>query len=116
MQSIPFGMTGRLSCNAFRQSTLGHTFALNTNITSIKNQEVKITGAYRILKITDSTLTALTPDESLLGRLEYNFSALKGLISGNVLYELGSGQELKREFTYVKVVAGQGHICVARLQ
>lgn len=94
--------------NEFRQSTLGNTFALNANITSIKNQEIKITGAYRILKITDSTLTALTPDESLLGRLEYNFSALKGLLSGNLLYELGSGQELKREFTYVKVVAGQG--------
>lgn len=94
--------------NAFKQSTLGHTFALNTNITSLKNQDIKVTGAYRILDITDSSLTALKPDESLLGRVEYNFTALKGLISGNLLYELGSGQEPKREFTYVKVVAGQG--------
>lgn len=94
--------------NIFKQSTLGHTFSLNTNITSLKNQDIKITGAYRILDITDSTLTALKPDESLLGRIEYNMSALKGLISGNLLYELGSGQEPKREFAYVKVVAGQG--------
>ncbi len=94
--------------NEFKQSTLGHTFALNTNITSLKNQDIKITGAYRILGISDTTLTALKPDESLLGRVEYNFTALKGLLSGNLLYELGSGQEPKREFTYVKVVAGQG--------
>jgi len=94
--------------NQFKQSTLGHTFSLNTNITSFKNQDVKITGAYRILDITDTSLTTLKPDESLLGRLEYNFTALKGLVSGNVLYELGSGQEPRREFTYVKVVAGQG--------
>jgi hypothetical protein len=94
--------------NVFKQSTLGHTFALNTNVSSLKNQDIRITGAYRILDITDSTLTALKPDESLLGRVEYNFTALKGLISGNLLYELGSGQEPKREFTYVKVVAGQG--------
>lgn len=92
----------------FKQSTTGHTFSLNTNITSFKNQEIRLTGAYRILDISDSTLTALKPDESLLGRLEYNFTALKGLIAGNLLYELGSGQEPKREFTYVKVVAGQG--------
>jgi hypothetical protein len=94
--------------NEFAQSTLGHTFALTTNITSVKNHDIRLTGAYRILSITDSTITPLKPDESLLGRMEYNFSFFKGLLSGNVLYELGSGQELKREFTYVQVPAGQG--------
>jgi hypothetical protein len=94
--------------NVFKQSTEGHTFSLNTSITSIKNHDLKLTGAYRILSISDSTITILKPDESLLGRLDYNFTLFKGLISGNALYELGSGQELKREFTYVQVPAGQG--------
>ncbi|MBL7767307.1 MAG: hypothetical protein JNJ58_14500 [Chitinophagaceae bacterium] len=94
--------------NRFQQSTEGHTFSLNTVLASIKNQEVKLTAAYRILSITDTTITPLKPDESLLGRLEYNFTLLKNVLSGNLLYEFGSGQEPKREFTYVEVPVGQG--------
>lgn len=94
--------------NEFKPSTVGHTFSLNTAITSIKNHDIKLTSAYRILNIRDSSLTVFKPDESLLGRLEYTFTLWKGLISGNMLYEMGSGQEVKREFTYVQVPAGQG--------
>lgn len=94
--------------NEFKQSTLGQTFSLNTTIASIKNHDIKLVGAYRILDISDSLITPLKPDESLLGRLEYNFSFLKNVITGNLLYELGSGQELKKEFTYIEVPIGQG--------
>lgn len=94
--------------NSFRQSTEGHTFSLNANIGSIKNQELRFTGAYRILSIKDSSITNLKADENSLGRVEYNFTWIKGLISGNVLYEFGSGQEQKREFAYFEVPAGQG--------
>lgn len=94
--------------NEFKQATLGNTIALNAQIGSIKNQDIKFTTAWRTLAINDTTITQLKPEESLLGRVEYNFQFVKGLISGNLLYEMGAGQEPKREFTYVKVVAGQG--------
>jgi hypothetical protein len=61
-----------------------------------------------MLQISDTAITSLKPDESLLGRLEYNFSLFKNVVTGNILYELGSGQELKREYTYVEVPVGQG--------
>lgn len=94
--------------NAFKKSTEGNTFSLNANIGSIKNQELRFTGAYRILSIKDSGITSLKADENSLGRVEYNFTLIKGLVSGNVLYEFGSGQEQKREFAYIEVPAGQG--------
>jgi len=94
--------------NSFVQSTEGHTFSLNALVNVIKNHELHFTGAYRILDIKDSTVTVQKPDENSLGRIEYNFSFLKGFLSGNILYEFGSGQEQKREFAYFEVPAGQG--------
>ena len=94
--------------NEMQRATLGHTFSYNANVSSWKNQDLRITSAYRILKISDTNLTGFKPDESLLGRTEYNLTALKGLIGANLLYEFGSGQELKREFAYIEVPVGQG--------
>ena len=94
--------------NAFARSTEGHTFSLNGTISSLRNHEIHATATYRILDIKDTSITKLKPDENLLGRVEYNFSVIKGFITGNILYEFGSGQEQKREFAYVQVPAGQG--------
>ncbi len=94
--------------NQFKQATLGQTFSLSGNISSIKNQDIRLTTSYRTMQVNDSTLSNLKPEETLLGRVEYNYSFAKGLVSGNILYEMGAGQELKREFTYVQVPAGQG--------
>jgi hypothetical protein len=94
--------------NAFATATIGNTVSMNATINSIKQQEIKLTAAYRTMDIVDSSITLLKPDETSLGRIEYGFSAAKGLLSGNVLYEFGSGQEQKREFAYFEVPAGQG--------
>lgn len=94
--------------NDFAQSTIGHTIGLTGNLTSITNHEIKLNASYRKLQISDTTLTVLKPDETLLGRVDYNFNWFSGLCTGNILYEFGSGQELKREFTYVEVPIGQG--------
>lgn len=94
--------------NELKQNNVSNTFSLNTQIVSIKNQEIRLNGSYRKLTVNDTTLTNIQPEESLLGRVDYHFSFLKGLITGNLFYEMGAGQEPKREYTYVKVVAGQG--------
>ena len=47
-------------------------------------------------------------ENSLLGRVEYFGRYWRGAINGSSLYEIGSGQEPKKTFSYFEVPAGQG--------
>jgi hypothetical protein len=71
-------------------------------------QVLKALVTYRMLKILD-TLSVKTPaDNMMIGRLEYISQFWKRLVQSNLYYEVGSGMEEKKEFTYVEVPAGQG--------
>lgn len=78
------------------------------SLTSNQNQRLKLILNYRELKIDNATLINQTPENTLLGRVDYEFKAWKGALTWNTFYEIGSGLELKREFQYLKVNDGQG--------
>lgn len=68
-----------------------------------------LSATYRVLKVYDKTVSPQGKNErTILGRTGYNFNELKGLLNGSIFYELGTGQEQKRDFVYVEVPAGQG--------
>lgn len=92
-----------LSRAAFAES-YGGFFELIKN----PNNQLKINAAYRRLQIIDSTITSQKQDNSLVGRIEYNVRLLKGVIYSNTFYEIGSGLEIKKEFSYLEVAPGQG--------
>lgn len=92
---------------SFRPFTQSDNLNLHIGMQENKNHQLLLTAAYRNLKV-DSSVGGIRPEETGLGRIQYDGLWLKRAISWSTLYELGAGQEQKRTFTYLQVPAGQG--------
>jgi hypothetical protein len=79
-----------------------------TDLTKNKNEQVRINATYRSLQVVNPAVSTQQADNSLLTRVEYSMHEWKSMVSGNMLYEVGSGQEQKTNYTYVAVPAGTG--------
>jgi hypothetical protein len=77
------------------------------DLTSNANSTMSLTSGYRKTTYTNNFAT-VGNDESLVGRLDYSLNAWKGFINTTVYYEVGNGQEPKRDMTYLEVLPGQG--------
>lgn len=72
-------------------------------------QKVNLLVSYRNLKVIDTALTTVRPEESTTGRVDYNLQAAKGFLSVNSFYEGGTGREPRRLYSYVQVAPGTGN-------
>jgi len=94
--------------NTFKKSTLGENISVGIEMGTQTNQTFKSNITYRKLSILDSALSLQKPENAVLGRVEYAFRLLKGTFSFTSFYEIGSGLEVKKEFSYLEVATGQG--------
>jgi hypothetical protein len=64
---------------------------------------------WRSVQIEDSLISKVEKNEqNFIGQVEHAIRLYKNAISFRTMYELSSGLELKKEFAYIEVAAGQG--------
>nr|MBX2844995.1 hypothetical protein [Saprospiraceae bacterium] len=94
-------------------NALGEVFDTNIinaegSFKQLKNQQLTWRISYRDLEVVNSGLTNEQDKRSLLSRVNYSGSFLDGVFRLGTDYEIGSGREPRREFTYIAVNPGEG--------
>lgn len=107
-QRTDYAVKGIGAITTLNKSAIAESYGGYLDFIQNPNHQLRFNTAYRRLQIIDSALTLQKPDNSLVSRIEYNFRLWKGVFSSNTFYEIGSGLESKKEFSYIAVAAGQG--------
>lgn len=106
-QRMDYGRSG-MKGGELHRTTFAEGYGGGIELMSNPNSQFRFTGSYRKLTVVDTTITSQKPENTVIGRTEYNFSVLKGFFSSNTFYEVGSGLEVKRNFIFLEVAQGQG--------
>lgn len=107
-QRTDFVLKKGITNSSLTKSSFAESYGAYFELLQNPNSQFKVNATYRNLKILDSTLTIQKPDNSLVTRVEYTLRAFQGFIFSNTYYEIGSGQEPKKEYSYIRVSNGQG--------
>ncbi|MDA3780685.1 MAG: hypothetical protein PF487_10770, partial [Bacteroidales bacterium] len=94
--------------NKLTRSSVSDNVKVGYDFLSNKNHKISALVSYRKLYINDTLISKNKAENSLTARANYSVRALKGAFSSSVFYEIGSGLEPKKEYSYLKVAQGQG--------
>jgi hypothetical protein len=78
-------------------------------ISTLKNNRIGINSTYRKVKYFGNFRSNNNDDEHLLVRLEHALNLKKNFFSTSTFYEFGTGMELVKDYSYIKVAKGQGY-------
>ena len=76
-------------------------------VTKWRHNRLRGTATYRNDRVRDS-LRNFVSEHNFVANVDYSGSFWKGAVTLGIYYEAGSGLEQKREYTFLKVSAGQG--------
>lgn len=85
-----------------------HDFGTMIWLKKNPTNQLKLESVFRKLSILNKSITDEKPENTFLGKLEHQARIKKGLLQTSTYYELGSGLESEKEFSYVEVNSGQG--------
>ncbi len=97
-----------IRAGSLKPSTVADNAGATLELTKNQNHLLSLGANYRQLRVTDSTLSFQQPQESFNGRVQYRATLLKGGLTSNTYFEIGTGQEQKKQYIYLEVPAGQG--------
>lgn len=89
-------------------STLADELKWHGGYLGKKGSRININGSYRNLQYLDTLVIKGKSEKNALGRIEADFPLFKKSVKLNTFYQIGTGQEQKREFVYYKVADGNG--------
>lgn len=94
--------------DSLRLFTVSNTWQAGGDWVGNQYQRLGWKVTYRRFEDRDTTRPAQELEEYYLGRLQYNLNVLKGAINTDIVYELGAGQEQRRDYTFLPVNTGEG--------
>ena len=84
------------------------SIGVNGQINSVKNQVINYNFTYRHAKNADSVNISTESEHFYLGRIDYNFTLLKGVFRSTTLYEIGTGRQQKQQELFIASPTNQG--------
>lgn len=84
-----------------------HEVKAQYRFAQIQNQSFSLNATYRNQSLADSVGKG-TPEHYFVGNVQYTGRFFRNALVINTYYETGSGMELRKTFTFIKVAKGQG--------
>ncbi len=94
--------------NSLINSTLGEDMNFSFQLTKIKNSTLRSSIILRRLTILDTLVSKVQEEKSIISRLEFHSQFIKRVVATTSFYEVGSGLEPIKEYSYIKVTQGDG--------
>jgi hypothetical protein len=96
------------AAKTFTRGDRSYNLNLQAELLANPKRQFYLNATFRKLQVYSTAVSKQKEDETILGRAEYVMNEWKGFVSGNVLYEIGAGQEQRRDLAYIEVPAGTG--------
>tara|TARA_B100001059_G_scaffold75455_1_gene73074 strand:- start:4659 stop:7985 length:3327 start_codon:yes stop_codon:yes gene_type:complete len=94
--------------NGFKKATIGRNITFDSRYAKNSFQRIAFNTTFRQLEIKDSTLSSKEIENTLQSRIELDLHLFKRFIRSKTFYQIGTGQEQRREFQYLQVQSGNG--------
>jgi hypothetical protein len=92
----------------FRQHTVANDYKAGLTLMQKNTNRLSADFSFRNFRLKDTSLSNLTPELTFLSRISYDYAFWKRRITANSYIQVGSGNELRRDYQFIEVPTGQG--------